>query len=86
MLSFILKIAIINFAIGQLYFINFQKYSIQFNLIANWITLGLSVISTLFPLNIFKRFYKQNRVVSMDYNEKLLYLTSDYDRVNPKTK
>lgn len=67
-LSFILKISLISFAVGQLYFINFQSYSIQFNLITNWVSLGFAVILVVFPLNMFRRFIKQNRVVSMDYN------------------
>ncbi len=57
MLTFILKLSLVAFSLGQLYFINFQAYQISFNLVINWISLGISIIIVLFPLHICKRFY-----------------------------
>jgi hypothetical protein len=58
MLTFILKLSLVAFSLGQLYFINFQAYSIQFNLVINWISLGISIAMVLFPLHICKRYYE----------------------------
>lgn len=86
MLTFILKLSLVAFSLGQLYFINFQQYSIQFNLVINWISLGISIFIVVFPLQICKKFYAEPQSSGMDYKEKLLYMTTDYDRVNPVTK
>lgn len=86
MLTFILKLSLVAFSLGQLYFINFQEYSIQFNLVINWISLGISIFIVVFPLQICKKFYAEPQSSGMDYKEKLLYMTTDYDRVNPVTK
>lgn len=86
MLTFILKLSLVSFSLGQLYFINFQNYSIQFNLVINWISLGISIAIVIFPLQICKRYYSEPKSMGMDYREKVLYLTTDYDRLNPVTK
>lgn len=86
MLAFILKLSVVAFSLGQLYFINFQEYAIEFNLVINWISLGVSIVIVLFPLQICKRYYEEPQSAGMDYKEKLLYLTTDYDRANPVTK
>ena len=67
LLSFILKLSVVAFALGQLYFINFQAYSISFNLVINWIALGIAIALVLFPLNICRRFYAEPTSNGMDY-------------------
>ena len=52
MLAFILKVSMVGFGIGQLYFMNFQAYSIHFNLIINWVTLGVAILLALFPIQL----------------------------------
>ncbi len=86
MLTFILKCSLIAFSMGQLYFMNFQNYSANFNLIINWVSLALSALFVFFPLKYCRRFFVEFNPPCMDYNEQLLYLTTDYDRLNPVTK
>ena len=86
MLSFILKCALIAFSMGQLYFMNFQNYSANFNLIINWVSFALSITFVFFPLRYCKKFFTEQHLTCMDYNEQQLYLTTDYDRLNPVTK
>ena len=71
---------------GQLYFMNFQNYSANFNLIINWVSLAISATFVFFPLRYCKKFFNEQIPVGMDYNEQELYLTTDYDRMNPLTK
>ena len=86
MLAFVLRLSIVGFALGQLYFMNFQAYSIHFNLIVNWVSLGVAALLALFPIQLCGWLVEEQAPGEMDYNEKLLYLTTDYDRLNPKTK
>ena len=71
---------------GQLYFMNFQSYSANFNLVINWVSLALSAIFVFFPLSYCRRFFAEQNPHGMDYKEQVLYLTTDYDRLNPVTK
>ena len=71
---------------GQLYFMNFQNYSASFNLIINWVSFALSGIFVFFPLKYCQSFFVEHNPPCMDYNEQQLYLTTDYDRLNPATK
>ena len=86
MLSFILKCSLLAFSTGQLYFMNFQNYSASFNLIINWVSFALSAIFVFFPLSYCSKFFEEKLFHCMDYQEQQLYLTSDYDRLNPATR
>jgi hypothetical protein len=68
MLTFILKCSLIAFSMGQLYFMNFQNYSANFNLIINWVALGVSALFVFFPLRYCRAFFKEEAPAGMDYN------------------
>jgi len=68
MLTFILKCSLIAFSMGQLYFMNFQNYSANFNLIINWVALGISALFVFFPLRYCRPFFKEEPPAGMDYN------------------
>jgi hypothetical protein len=67
-ISFILKFSVIGFSLGQLFFVNFQDYTIRFNLVINWITLGLAILFAAFPLSICKIFYPETKSNGFDYH------------------
>lgn len=67
MLAFILKCSFIAFAMGQLYFMNFQNYSANFNLIINWVSLAVSAIFVFFPLKYCRRFFEEHSTLGLDY-------------------
>jgi hypothetical protein len=46
----VLQCSLLGFALGQLYFMNFQAYSLHFNLVINWVSVGLAILFVLFPL------------------------------------
>jgi len=57
MLTFFLKFSLIGFSVGQLYFMNFQAYSIQFNLVINWVSVGFSILFVFFPLSVCRKLF-----------------------------
>jgi hypothetical protein len=85
MLAFILKCSLLAFSMGQLYFMNFQNYASNFNLIINWVSLALTVVFICLPLHLLAP-STTTSTPSLDYQQQLLYLTTDYDRLNPVTK
>lgn len=85
LLAFILKCSLVAFAMGQLFFMNFQNYSSNFNLIINWVSLAITAIFVCLPLHWLTPNNKSSSP-SLDYQQQLLYLTTDYDRLNPVTK
>lgn len=64
---------------------NFQNYASNFNLIINWVSLALTVVFICLPLHLLAP-STTTSTPSLDYQQQLLYLTTDYDRLNPVTK
>jgi hypothetical protein len=68
MLALVLKSSLLAFTLGQLYFMNFQSYTADFELVINWVSLGVAAVFVLFPLRYFSRCFDGVGAVGLDYN------------------